>query len=223
MSQSFDLKPPQAYLRLCEIFSCQDRDPTALRPRGELARVLAASRPGGVFLCLGGGAGEMGAWVLGGMDLSSRLVVVVQDGDESDKLRPIFGDDLRITVHVQDAAAFLGDVRDHRFDLITELSPGPASELSRLALARLAPSAFYMTRHSPAQLTQMLSVQNTAGGNQESAPDPNQFVLTHLAGELDITLVARGPQRIQPKRRGGRRSRQGITPLFSARTPGAGD
>ena len=125
MSQSFDSKPPQAYLRLCEIFSYQDRDPTALRPRGELARVLAASRPGGVFLCLGGGAGEMGAWVLGGMDLSSRLVVVVQDGDEDDKLRPVFGDDLRITVHVQDAVAFLGDVRDHRFDLITDLSPGP--------------------------------------------------------------------------------------------------
>lgn len=223
MSRSFTSKPPPAYLRLCEIFSYQDREPTGLRPRGELARVLAACRPGGVFLCLGGGAADMGAWVVDGMDLSSRLVVVVQDGDEAHKLPPVFGDDLRITVHVQDPVAFLGDVRDHRFDLITELSPGPATELSRLALARLAPGAVYMTRHSPAQLTQMLSVQNAAAGDQESAPDPDQFVLTHLAGELDITLVARGPQRIQPKRRGGRRSRQGITPLFSTRTPSAGD
>ena len=223
MSQSFDSKPPQAYLRLCEIFSYQDRDPTALRPRGELARVLAASRPGGVFLCLGGGAGEMGAWALGGMDLSSRLVVVVQDGDEADKLRPIFGDDLRTTVHVQDAVAFLGDVRDHRFDLITHLSPGPAAELSRLALVRLAPSAFYLTRHSPAQLTQMPSVQDTAAGNRESALHPGQFVLTHLAGELDVTLVARGPRTIQPKRRGGRRARQGITPLFPAGPRNAGN
>ncbi len=223
MSQGFDLRPPQAYLRLCESFSSRGGEPTAFRPHGEMARLLAASRPGGVFLCLGGGAGEMGAWVLGGMDLASRLVVVVQDGDDADLLRPVFGDDLRVTVHVQDAAAFLGDVRDHRFDLITDLSPGQAAELSRLALDRLATGAIYMTRHSPAQLTEMLSVQGTAAGNQESALDPNRFVLAHLPGELNITLIARGPQRIQAERRGGRRARQGITPLFSARPRSAED
>ena len=223
MSLGFDLKPPQAYQRLCEAFSSRGGEPTELRPHGELTRVLAASRPGGVFLCLGGGAGEMGAWVLGGMDLASRLVVVVQDGDEADKLRPVFGDDLRVTVHVQDAAAFLGDVRDHRFDLITDLSPGQAAELSRLALGRLATGAFYMTRHSPAELTQMLSAQDTAAGNQESALDAKQFFLAHLPGELDVTLIARGEHRIQAKRRGGRRARQGVTPLFSARPRSAGD
>lgn len=223
MSLGFDLKPPQAYQRLCEAFSSRGGEPTEFRPHGELTRVLAASRPGGVFLCLGGGAGEMGTWVVGGMDLSSRLVVVVENGNEADMLRPIFADDLRITVHVQDAVAFLGDVRDHRFDLITDLSPGQAGELSRLALVGLAPNAFYMTRHSPAQLTQVLSVQGTAAGNQESVLDPGQFVLTHLAGELGVTLIARGPQKIQPKRRGGRRARQGITPLFSARPRSAGD
>ena len=223
MSQGFNLEPPQAYLRLCEAFSSQGVEPTALRPLGELTRVLAASRPGGVFLCLGGGAGELGAWVLGGMDLASRLVIVAQDRDEGDVLRPVFGDDLRVAVHVQDAAAFLGDVRDHRFDLITDLNPGPATELSRLALGRLATGALYMTRHSPAELTQMLSVQGTEAGNQESALDPSRFVLTHLPGELDVTLIARGPQRIQAKRRGGRRARQGVTPLFSARSRNAAD
>ena len=223
MSQSFDLKPPQAYLRLCETVSSQGGEPTVLRLHGEMTRVLAASRPGGVFLCLGGGAGEMGAWVLGGMDLASRLVVVVQDGDEADLLRPVFGDDLRVTLHVQDGAAFLADVRDHRFDLITDLSSGQAAELPRLALGRLATGAFYMTRHSPAQLTNMLSAQGAAAGNQESALGPNQFVLVHLPGELDVTLIARGPQKIQAKRRGGRRARQGVTPLFSARPRSAGD
>jgi len=224
MSQGFHLKPPQAYLRLCEIFSSQGGEPTAFRPHGEMTRVLAASRPGGVVLCLGGGAGEMGAWALGGMDLASRLVVVAQDEKEADMLRPVFDDDLRVTVHVQDAAAFLGDVRDHRFDLITDLSPGQAAELSRLALGRLATGAFYMTRHSPAELTQMLSAQDTAAGNQESALDPKQFFLAHLPGELDVTLIARGEHRIQAKRRGGRRgARQGVTPLFSARPRSAGD
>lgn len=223
MSQGFDLKPPRAYSRLCEIFSSQGGEPTLFRPHGEMTRVLAASRPGGVFLCLGSGAGEMGAWVLGGMDLSSRLVVVVPDGEQAQLLRPVFDNDLRVTVHVQDAAAFLGDVRDHRFDLITDLSPGQTAELSRLALGRLATGAFYMTRHSPGELTQILSAESTAAGNQDSALDANRFVLTHLPGELDVTLIVRGPQKILAKRRGGRRARQGVTSLFSARPRTARD
>ena len=224
MSVEFDSEPPQAYLRLCETFPPGGGGPTVAPRLCEVTRVLAASRPGGVFLCLGPGSGETGTWVLGGMDLASRLVVVVQGGDEADTLERVFDGDLRVTVHVQDAVTFLGDVRDHRFDLITDLSPGQAAELSRLALGRLATGAFYMTRHSPAELTQMLSAQDTAAGNQESALDPKQFFLAHLPGELDVTLIARGEHRMQAKRRGGRRgARQGVTPLFSARPRSAGD
>ena len=117
-----------------------------------MTRALAASRPGGVFLCLGRGAGEMAAWIFDGMDLSGRLVIVLQTDQEADALRALLDDDMRITVHVQDAVTFLGDVRDHRFDLITDLNPAQSADrsadLGRLALTRLAPGAFYLSLHS---------------------------------------------------------------------------
>ena len=219
MSREFNLQPPQAYARLCETLSARGGAPVVTPALGEVARVLAASRPGGVFLCLGRGAGEMAAWILDGMDLSGRLVVVVQDSDEAEVLRPILGDDLRITVHAQEAAAFLGDVRDHRFDLITDLSSGQPADLTRLALGRLALGAFYMSLHGAPELSEMLSGQTTGAGDQEAAMDPGSFAFAHLSGELGVSLIVRGPQRVQAKRRGGRRARQGVTPLFSSRAP----
>lgn len=223
MSRAFDSQAPKAYLRLCETRALQGHLPALNPPLGEVIRVLSASRPGGVFLCLGQGAGETGAWILDGMDLSSRLVVVVEDGLEADMLRSLLGDDLRVTVHVQDALSFLGDVRDHRFDLITDLSPGECAELTRLALERLALGAFYMTRHPAVVLTQMLCATATAAEGQEAVLDPNAFVLAHLPGALAVSLIVHRPQKPQAKRRGGRRAREGITPLFSSRPRSTGD
>lgn len=170
---------------------------------GELCRVLAASRPGGVFLCLGDGAGGMGAWVLDGMDLASRLVVVVGDEDEAGAVRPVLGDDLRVTVHVQDPAGFLGDVSGHRFDLITDLCPGPPAAVTGPALAALAPGGFCVTRHARAALAEI--------------PDTDPLFCTSLALEESVTLIVRGPPKTPARRRGGRRARQGVTPLFSPR------
>ncbi len=222
MSRRFDSDPPQAYSRLCEALSTRGGGPTVTPPLGEMARVLATSRPGGVFLCLGHGAGEMGTWILGGMDLASRLLIVVEEGEEAGVLRPIFGDDLRVTVHVQDAVSFLGDVRDHRFDLITDLNPGQPADLTCLALGRLAVGAFYMTRHSAPELTEMLSSSDAIAENHAAALDFSTFALAHLPGAVGVTLIAHGPQRIQAKRRGGRRAKRGVTPLFSSRPRGAG-
>ena len=220
MSRRFGSDPPQAYSRLCEALSSRGDGPTVTPPLGEVTRVLTTSRPGGVFLCLGRGAGEMGTWILDGMDLASRLVVVVEEGEEAGMLRPIFGDDLRVTVHVQDPVSFLGDVRDHRFDLITDLNPEQPADLTRLALERLAVGAFYMTRHSAPELTEMLSSSDAAAASHAAALDSSTFALAHLPGAVDVTLIAHGPRRIQPKRRGGRRAKRGVTPLFSPRPRG---
>lgn len=221
MSRVFDSQPPAAYLRLCETFASRSKLPALGPPLGEVIRVLSASRPGGVFVCLGQGAAETSAWILDGMDLSSRLVVVIEDADEAHMLRSLLGDDLRVTVHVQEPAAFLDDVRDHRFDLISDLNPGECVELTRLALGRLALGGFYMIRHSQAVLTQMLSASGYEG--QETSPDFNAFALAHLPGALAVTLIVHRPQTPQAKRRGGRRARQGVTPLFSSRPRSAGD
>jgi hypothetical protein len=219
MFQTFTWQPPQAYSRLCETLSSRGVGPVVSPALGELTRVLAASRPGGVFLCLGRGAGEMATWIMDGMDLSGRLVVVLQKDQEADMLRALLADNMRVTVHVQDPVAFLRDVRDHRFDLITDLNTGRAADLIRLALSRLALGAFYLSPHPARELTDTLSEQTTVAADQEVTPDGNGFAFARLPAELAVSLIVHGPHRVQAKRRGGRRARQGVTPLFSSRPP----
>lgn len=182
-------------------------------PLDELVRVLAASRPGGVFLCLG--AGETGAWIVDGMDLSSRLVVVSDDAVEADRLRAALGDDLRVTVHVQNAAAFLDDVREHRFDLIIDLGGTRVPRLAGLALGCLAVGGLLMTPIATAGLVQALAAPALDG--DRARLDPACFAVARLPGEPAFTLVARRHPQPPAKRRGGRRAREGVTPLFSSR------
>ncbi len=224
MSTSFTSRAPQAYSRLCESLASRGEEPAVSTALGELTRALAASRPGGVFLCLGRGAGEMAAWIFDAMDLSGRLVVVVQDGQEAAELLALLGDDMRITVHVQDPVAFLGDVRDHRFDLITDLNPAKGADpgrlaLGRLALGRLALGAFYLSLHGTRELADILSVEDGAAPGEEEAVDANSFAFAQLPAELAVSLMVRGPHRVQGKRRGGRRARQGVTALFASKAP----
>ena len=216
MRRRFDSEIPQAYARLCEMRAAARTDLLTVE-LGELARALAASRPGGVFLCTGDGAGEPGAWMLDGMDLSSRLVVVVGDRREAERLRAVLGDDLRVTVHRQDAVAFLEDVHDHRFDLIADLSAEPPARRLELALARLAPGGLFLTR-CPADVVEASLGGSRGAGAEPADTDTGAFVPARFAQPLDATLIARRPQPPAGKRRGGRRARAGVTPLFSSKT-----
>ena len=219
MSFPVTSQPPQAYSRLCESLASRGDEPAVSTLLGELTRALAASRPRGVFLCLGRGAGEMATWIFDAMDLSGRLVVVVQDNREAGELRALLADDMRVTVHVQDPVAFLSDVRDHRFDLITDLTPPKGTDPGRLALARLALGAFYLSLHGARELADILSVEDGVAPGEEAALDANSFAFAQLPAELAVSLMVRGPHRVQGKRRGGRRARQGVTPLFASRFP----
>jgi hypothetical protein len=219
MDPVLDLQPPQSYLQLCETLSSRECKPTVTPALGEFTRVLAASRPGGVFLALGRGAGELATWIHDGMDLSARMVIVIQSETEADMMRALLGNDLRVTVHVQDAVSFLRDVRDHRFDLIADLSLGHGADLTRLALGRLALGAFYMSLHAPEQLARSLGLQDAPAAEHDAALGDLHgqcFVLAHLRGDLGVSVLVRGPQKRQAKRRGGRRARKGVTPLFSS-------
>ena len=71
-----------------------------------------------------------------------------------------------------------------------------------------------MTRHDIAELEKMLSAE--APGS-DGIPGVDPLVSTGLPLEPGVTLVVRGPPEVRTKRRGGRRSRQGVTPLFSSR------
>jgi predicted O-methyltransferase YrrM len=76
-------------------------------PTGALLRTLAASRPGGAFLELGTGTGLATAWLLDGMDGGSTLLSMDNDENVVSVARRHLGQDPRLTLAVQDGAAFL--------------------------------------------------------------------------------------------------------------------
>src|SRR2546425_12305034 len=85
---------------------------------GSLLRTLAASKPAGRFLELGTGTGIGTAWLLAGMDASSRLDSVDNDQAVSAVAERHLHNDPRVTFHVSDGAEFLERMAQERFDFI---------------------------------------------------------------------------------------------------------
>ena len=119
-----------------------------------MARVLAASKPGGLLLNVE--APELSFFLGDGMDITSQLVSVNSDPDVHAAARQRLGDDIRISVRAQHPVEFLGDVPDHRFDLVIfgELEP----LASRLAASSFAPGGLLAAFHQ--------APMNDGGGGQ---------------------------------------------------------
>lgn len=113
-------------------------------PTGTVLRALAAAKPGGRLLELGTGTGIGTAWLLAGMDESSRLESVDSDPDAQEVARRHLGDDRRITFHLKDAATFLEQPHPHGFDLIfADAWPGKFPQRD-LALSHLRVGGIYV-------------------------------------------------------------------------------
>ncbi len=111
---------------------------------GTVLRALAASKPGGRLLELGTGTGIGTAWLLAGMDESSRLESVDTDPAAQEIARRHLGDDRRITFHLKDAATFLEEPHPHGFDLIfADAWPGKFPQRD-LALSHLRLGGIYV-------------------------------------------------------------------------------
>jgi predicted O-methyltransferase YrrM len=111
---------------------------------GSLLRSLAASKPKGALLELGTGTGMGTSWLLSGMDGSSTLDTVDNDGAVVDIARRYLGHDSRVRFHVADGATFLAGLRERRFDLIfADTWPGKFDHLDD-ALSLLRPGGLYI-------------------------------------------------------------------------------
>jgi hypothetical protein len=156
-----------------------------------MARALAASKRAGSFLCLGAGAGEVGAWILDAMDYASGLVALVQDRGEAAVLEREFDRDVRASVHLQDAESFLIDVRAHRFDLIVDLIADAHPRVVRLGLGALRAGGVYLGCHLES-LSGEAFAPGTGGSGAQAAPlDPEDFEFARFGERLDARLIVR--------------------------------
>lgn len=110
---------------------------------GALLRTLASTKPAGRFLELGTGTGLSTAWLLDGMDNSSRLITVDNDERVVEIARKALGDDPRVRFHVEDGSTFLRKLQGQTFDLIfADTWPGKIWDLE-LALDLLGEGGIY--------------------------------------------------------------------------------
>ncbi len=202
-----DRKPGATCLRVRVALEAAGCAPAIAPEVARLARALAASKPAGTFLCIGAGAGEVGAWILEGMDHASGLVVLVQDAREAAVLGRELDGDLRASVHLQNAARFLTDVRAHRFDLIVDLSEGSRSEVMRVGLALLRAGGAYLATHFDGRRLERFA-RSTRDADPDPPPfDPEEFETAPLGGRLDSLLVVRRAEPTRPKRRSSSHTR----------------
>jgi predicted O-methyltransferase YrrM len=111
---------------------------------GALLASLATSKPAGRFLELGTGTGHGTAWLLSGMDASSRLDTVDSDATVVAAARRHLQPDARVTFHVMDGAAFILESSPDWYDLIyADAWPGKFSHLAE-TLALLKRGGLYV-------------------------------------------------------------------------------
>ncbi len=158
---------------------------------GALLAVLAASKPGGRFLELGTGTGHGTAWLLSGMDPTSRLDSVDADHEVVAVARRHLGSDGRVTFHVQDGADFIRQAPGHNFDLVyADAWPGKFTHLDE-ALALLRPGGIYL-------IDDLLPQSNWPEGHAtkvdvliESLEKRSAFRIVRLAWASGLMIVVR--------------------------------
>lgn len=166
---------------------------------GALLRTLAASKVGGVFLQLGTGAPQAGAWLLDGMDITSKLVVVVDEPRLLPIVQATLGNDIRVAAHVQDTLEFLDDIRSHELHLILFDTEPSDKRVVEAAAKLLAPGGVLVV------LTTR-SAQSFSNELYELLRQTQELQSTWLDGLLMV--ASRRPVRAKPIRRGARRRRR---------------
>lgn len=85
---------------------------------GCFLKTLVASKPKGIFLELGTGTGISTAWLLDGMDEDSQLISIENNPVVASVAKKYLEHDPRVKFQVEDAASWLNQVVNQKFDLI---------------------------------------------------------------------------------------------------------
>ena len=166
---------------------------------GALVRTLAGTKIGGVFLQLGSGAPEAGAWLLDGMDITSRLVVVADEPCLIPVITDTLGNDIRVAVHSQETLEFLHDIRSHELHMVLFDSAPNDEEVVRAAVKLLAPGGILLSLTSNDPTGDTLDLYEWLRYDQS-------LLSVQLLGTM--LLATRRPLVARQARRGARRMRR---------------
>jgi predicted O-methyltransferase YrrM len=145
---------------------------------GALLKTLAASKPGGRFLELGTGTGIATAWILDGMDSTSTLTSVDNNGEVQQIARETLGSYRRLMLVTSGGLEFLGSQERESFDLVfADAMPGKYEGLAA-ALAVVKRGGFYV-------IDDLLPQPNWPEGHAAKVP----VLLDELAGNSVFRML----------------------------------
>ena len=127
-----------------------------------LLRTLAASKPAGKFLELGTGTGLSTAWILDGMDESSTLTSIDNDGIFLAIANQFLGDDERLSLVEIDGEKWINENKNQNYDYIFADTWHGKYLLLEDVLAMLNKGGLYI-------IDDMLPQDNWPDGHQEKA------------------------------------------------------
>ncbi len=170
---------------------------------GCLLRTLVSTKPSAKILELGTGTGLSAAWMLDGMDESSKLISVDNDGAAVQIPKKILGHDNRIQFHVQDGAEFLRGLDDENYDLIfADTWPGKVRDLD-LALNLLADGGIYIVddmSHQPHWDDLDWDHSGDISRVIQALENKEGFIRTKLCWSTGIMIVTKKPQMSTPRK-----------------------
>lgn len=170
---------------------------------GALLRVLVASKPGSVVLHAGAGRAEVGAWLLHGLDIMSRLITISTDPAESALSAKYVGNDLRVAVHRQDLLSFFSDVSQNRFDVVVFDAAPKDPAVFDAALELLSPGGLFVSFEvADDQAPCPVALRDCLAQWQD-------YCVSELPGLNGMFMASRRPPGARQSRRGSaRRDRQ---------------
>ncbi|MCM1964860.1 class I SAM-dependent methyltransferase [Streptomyces sp. G1] len=163
--------------------SCEDRT-------GSILATLAASKPGGRFVELGGGTGAGAAWLAMGMDADARLTTVEVDPAVQDIARRHLGTDPRIEFVTADAGDWLTEATGTYDFAYVDCRPGKYLRLPDL-LTLLAPGALYVVDDMNPQPTWPDDHQPRVDGFLRDLPDVPNLRATPMHWASGLVIAAR--------------------------------
>ena len=156
----------------------------------------------GVTLQMGMASVALAAWIIDGMDITSRLLLLAPEDATIEAARAHICNDIRVAVHAQAPLEFLREVSRNRVDMVVVDDATVDRELLDAAIALLNPGG-------------VLCVLDACGGATPGLDEIQDRVLargdclcTLLATPAPLLMAVRTPEDSRPVRRGGRSARQ---------------
>lgn len=145
---------------------------------GSLLKTLISSKPNANLLELGTGIGLSLAWMIDGMDATSKLTSIDNDPKLTEIAKNYFGKDTRVNIVCMDGSKWIKNYHGEKFDLIfADAWPGKYSEIEEI-LALIKVSGFYV-------IDDMQTQPNWPEGHQEKVDQ----LVAYLEQREDFSLT----------------------------------